>query len=207
MNQGSLLKAALLGGVLAGIASALPLLSLLCCGWAMGGGAFAAWVLISDSGGQAPTGRCGTAGFLAGLVAGMVCAPLTGLVNQMLQGADEIESQAAQITSMMGSGADQISPEMMEAVIRGTSFIEFNLWSVFAIVFFAFIFSLFGLIGGLIGSALFGRKAAPAPIAVPPGPAHGAPPPPFQGGAPEVSGELPADELPPLPPRDEDPEA
>lgn len=201
MNQGSLLKAALFGGILAGIASALPLLSILCCGWAMAGGAFAAWVLISDCGGQTAASRCAAAGWLSGLIAGTICAPLSGLFGQLLHGADGIEAQAEQITSMMGSGAEGISPEMMESVIRGTSFLEFNLWSVFAIAFFGIVFSLFGLLGGLIGSALFGRKAA---VVIPPGPAHVPVPPPMQAAEPEVSGELPPDELPPLPRRDDD---
>ena len=75
--------------------------------------------------------------------------------------------------------------------------------SVFAIVFFAFVFSLFGLLGGLIGSALFGRKGK-VPAGISPGLAIPPVPPPMGQSDPGESGELPMDELPPLPPRDDE---
>ena len=204
MNQGSLLKAALLGGVLAGIASALPLLSLLCCAWGMGGGAFAAWVTVSDSAGGSSTSRCATAGWLSGLIAGAVSLPLQGYVNQLIHGVDGILEESEDVFAMMGSGSQQFSPEMMEAVIRGTSFIDFNIWSVFATCVSSFLFSLLGLLGGLIGSALFRRKKAAAGVGADPAFGSFGAVPPAPEPTPEESGELSADELPELPPQDDE---
>jgi len=208
MNQGSLLKAALLGGILAGVVSSVPYLSLLCCLWVMGGGAFAAWTLVSDSGGGAGLGRCAAAGFLSGLFGGALCAPLSGLVNRLVYGPEALEAQVEQAIAMVGSGGDALAPEQIESFARGAAFLEFNAGSVLMIVMMAGLFSFLGLLGGLLGGAMFGRKQAaradgfPPPFPTPPA----AWTPPEAGALPEQRGELSPDELPQLPRADEDPE-
>ena len=94
----------------------------------------------------------------------------------------------------------------MDAIVRGTSFLDLNVWSFVAILFMSLIFSFLGLLGGLIGGALFGRKeAAPSggsppsfPEAFPPSVAPEAAPEP--GEDQQRRGELRTDELPGLPP-------
>lgn len=206
MNQGSLLKAAVLGGLLAGIASSVPWISLLCCGWAMGGGAFAAWVVISDSDARVGVSRCAAAGFVSGIWAGLIAAPLSGVLNLLVHGEEKLLEQSRLVASMMGSGAEGVSPEMMEAVMRGSSFADINAWSVVAILLSACIFSLLGLLGGLIGAALFRPKVVSAGVPLAPvfDPAQAIA---ATKKPQEERGPLAPDELPELPPRDEEPEA
>ncbi len=209
MNQGSLLKAALLGGILAGVVSSVPYLSLLCCLWVMGGGAFAAWTLVSDSGGRVDLGRCAASGFLSGMLGGALCAPLSGLVNRLVYGAEALEAQVEQAIAMVGPGGDALAPEQIEAFARGASFLEFNAGSVLMIVMMAGLFSFLGLLGGLLGGAMFGRKQAARadgfPTPFPPPPTVAIPPP--VGPVPEQRGELSHDELPRLPHVDDDPDS
>jgi hypothetical protein len=203
VSRGSAWKAALLGGVLSGLLSALPVLGLLCCAWAAAGGAFAAWVVASDSGRTAGAGRSVLAGWLSGAIGGLLFVPATMLVTRLQAGPEGLSQQAKQAREYLEPSAQQLPPGVVEAMVDGFLFIEFNAWSVVMMVLFAFVFSCFGLLGGLVGAALFsgGAQAAapsPSPPAVtPPGAEPGAPTPPLVG-------ELPPDDLPALPERSPD---
>ena len=75
MNQGGMLKPALIAGVLLGILSALPLIQWVnscCCAWVIGGGIFAAYLYVRESAEAVTLGRGLALGLLTGVIGGIV---------------------------------------------------------------------------------------------------------------------------------------
>jgi hypothetical protein len=198
-GQGSVAKAGILGGLLGALLIATPFLNALnfcCCALVIACGAFSAWMLRSDSGGAASTGRCAAAGLLSGVVAALVGVPLGAFLSRAAFGAARLEAQVAEMLevlrqSMEGSG-QPLPPGFMEAFesgLRATSGLEMNGWLVASAIFSAGVHGLFGLLGGILG-ALMTRRAPPpppppppaAPVAEPPPPST-LPPWPAEGGA------------------------
>ncbi|MEM7246122.1 MAG: hypothetical protein AAF533_12315 [Acidobacteriota bacterium] len=158
--KGSVLKAALLGGILGGLLLSLPLLNIACCAWVFGIGGFSAWVLKSDSRGVAGWARCSFAGWLGGFLAGFAMFPLLGLwqrfigdpeahVRDALQGAE-------QFLGTMPQGQGGPSPEMVEAMMRGGMLIDVNVWSLVLPLFSGALISGFALFGGAVVAAFYG---------------------------------------------------
>ena len=211
MNRGSLLKAALLGGILSALMTAVPIVGeFLCCAWATAGGAFAAWVLSSDSGRTAGGGRMAMAGFLSGVLGGGLAVPLMHFATRLRVGTAGLEAQAEEARRQLGPAFEDLPPAMIDDLVRGFSGLDFNVWTVVMMLMLAFFFALFGLLGGLVGGALFGATspAEPTPSPGPPGGGLTVPPPAPPAtppGLPTVEppraeGELAVEELPELPP-------
>ena len=148
------MKAALIGGVSFGIASALPYLSYvngICCSLYIGGGVLAAYLIMKDVPPQAraPYKDGAVVGVLAGLFGG-VAAVITSLVAKAL-GYDPAAEMAAMFQQFglpmpaEGLGADPAA---------GMQLLGF----VMTIVFDA----IFATLGGLVGVAIFHKKEAKA---------------------------------------------
>ena len=88
------LKPALLGGLIVGILSALPLISTCCCIWAIGGGLVAGMLYIKSSPTQVQTGDGAIVGAMAG-VFGAIIYLLLGLPIAFLRGTADVEAQLA----------------------------------------------------------------------------------------------------------------
>lgn len=88
------LKPALLGGLIVGVLSALPLISTCCCIWAIGGGFLAGMLYIKSSPTPVPTGDGAIVGALSGVV-GAVIYLIIGLPILLLRGTAEMEMQMA----------------------------------------------------------------------------------------------------------------
>src|SRR5689334_20332915 len=88
------LKPALLGGLIVGILSALPLISTCCCIWAIGGGLVAGMLYIKSSPTQVLPGDGAVVGALSGIV-GAVIYLLLGLPIAFLRGTADVEAQLA----------------------------------------------------------------------------------------------------------------
>jgi len=86
------LKAALLGGVIVGLLSAIPILNYCCCIWAIGGGLVAGLIYIKGSPNPVPTGEGAVIGALAGVV-GAVIYLVIGLPIAFLVGAGQLEAR------------------------------------------------------------------------------------------------------------------
>ena len=144
------IKAALIGGVAFGVASALPYvgwINIFCCALYIGGGVLAAYLLTKDRPPQAraPYGDGAVVGVLAGLFGG-VATVVTSLVAKAL-GYDP----AAEMASMMqrfgmpmpGMGADPAAGmEMLGFVVNIVMYV------------------IFATLGGLVGVAIFHKKEA-----------------------------------------------
>ena len=157
----STLKAALIGGVICGIASGLPYIgkvNMACCALYVGGGLLAAYLLMKDlpATEKAPYGAGSVVGLLVGVIGGVV-ATLTMLVTGGI--TDQAEQALDSLRMLAGQGAD-IPQGLLDLLDTsgGASggLILFNLVS--GVVTGA----IAACIGGLVGVAIFHRKQAPS---------------------------------------------
>ena len=149
----SFAQPALFGGLVAGVLSALPIISagnFCCCLWVVGGGAVAAYVLQQNTAAPVTPGDGALAGLLAGLVGAFVhlflSIPLTLVMAPMQR---EIMQRLAD------SGS--VPPAFREYFTQVTGpAVQLTLGFIFMLV----VGSIFSTLGGLLGSLIF-RKPAP----------------------------------------------
>ena len=152
----SRVQPALLGGLFIGVLSTLPIVNILnacCCLWVISGGALAAYLLQQNQ--SEPIS--GADGALIGLMAGIVGA----FVGAMLQIPIEIwfgPIQKEWIERFL-AGQSDVPPQFMEMLNR-----EMSAATVVADLIFRLVaYVIFGMLGGVLGVAIFRRKPdAPA---------------------------------------------
>lgn len=66
------MKPALLGGLIVGLLSSIPIINYCCCIWGIGGGALAGFLYIKDSPAPVRPGDGAVIGALAGLIGGVI---------------------------------------------------------------------------------------------------------------------------------------
>jgi len=152
---------ALLGGAFIGVLSALPVISAgncLCCLWVVAGGVLAAYLLQQNQPTPIEAGDGALVGLLAGLI-GAVVATVLAIPIQMLMGpftADmfrQISESAADAPPEVRDFLEQLGGGGLGAVAI-----------FFGLVVNLIFFSIFGLLGGLLGQALF-KSNTPAQYA------------------------------------------
>jgi len=168
------LQPALWGGLFIGVLSALPLVNAgncCCCLWVLVGGALAAYLRQQNNPYQIDAAEGAIVGLMAGALGGVVSS-LLSIPFQMMAGP----MQAEWIERILSSNPD-ITPEMRDMVERLTT--SSGAWLV-TFIMSVVVYSVFGVLGGLIGVAIFKRNLPPPPpagtIDIPPSPM--APPPP-----------------------------
>ena len=157
------LKPALLGGLIVGLLSAIPLVNYCCCIWAIGGGALAGFLYIKSSPVPVPTGEGAVVGALAGAVGGLIYL-VVGLPIAFLFGAAAMEEQLARSgVQLPFSGALLL---VVGALIGAVCLV------------------VLATLGGLLSIPIFEKRKAGLPP--PPPPTTGGPgtyqPPPTAGG-------------------------
>ncbi|HEY3381005.1 MAG TPA: hypothetical protein VGK32_04510 [Vicinamibacterales bacterium] len=160
MGSSSKFQPALLGGLLLGVLSALPVISVgnvCCCLWVLAGGAVAAYILQNNQPAPISTGDGAATGLLAGLIGavvwqglavpvGIVMGPLqTRMIDRFLQNA--------------GDMPENMRP-FFEAVRQNAGFSIARF--VIGFFFVLMISLIFSTIGGVIGAAIFRKKDLPA---------------------------------------------
>ena len=155
----SKLQPALLGGVFIGVLSALPIISAgncCCCLWAISGGVLATYLRQQNSRYQVTAAEGALVGLMAGAIGGVIFVvlsiPMQAITGPMQQ----------QIMEQVMSGQGEMPPEVQDMMARMTAG---GLMSV-ALFVNAIFYTIFGLLGGLLGVALFKKDAPPPP---PPG--------------------------------------
>jgi hypothetical protein len=136
------LKPALLGGLVTGILSVIPLVSTCCCLWAMAGGVLACFLYIKSSAAPVSTGEGAVLGVMAGAIGALVYL-IIGLPISLIFGAGQIEE------AFRRSG--------LEIPLSGIALV---LLSVFLT---AILIVLFSTLGGLIGVPIFEKRKGAAP--------------------------------------------
>jgi small basic protein len=151
------LQPALLGGVFIGVMSALPFINAgncCCCLWVLAGGALAVYLRQQSSPVPLTAAEGALMGLLAGLIGGIL-GVLLAIPIQMMIGP----MQQEWLTRIM-AGNEDVPPEvrdMMDRLMAGNAmFLAGAVMNVVTSV-------IFGMLGGLLGVAIFKRNAPPQP--------------------------------------------
>jgi uncharacterized protein YqgC (DUF456 family) len=161
MNPAPLkLQPALFGGLFIGVLSALPFVNLgncLCCMWVVAGGALATYLMQQNHPYPVTAADGALAGLLAGLIGGVVGA-LIAIPIQMAIGP--LQQRLIQQWVLSNQDVPPETRTMIENMAgRGTSGILIGIQLVFSVC----VGAVFGLLGGLLGVALFKKKDLPPP--------------------------------------------
>ena len=162
---------ALVGGLVLGVLSALPIVSagnLCCCLWVVSGGLVASYLLQQNHPGPITPGDGALVGLLAGLIGAfvqtIVAIPVEILVAPM---------ERAMLQRFMDM-AGNMPVEMRDAFDRYSSngapfgMLGVILRRVIGLVFMLFIGAMFSTLGGLLGAVIFRKEpSAGAPDATP----------------------------------------
>jgi hypothetical protein len=150
-------KAALIGGVVAGVLSVIPVVSSCCCLWAIGGGILAVYLYTKNSPTPMQPADGAVLGAMTGGIAAIVYA-IIGIPIMLLLGMAQMEAQMAQLRQ---TGMDVPFTGMALAVVG-------MLMAAVGLVIFA-------TVGGLIGVPIFGKGAGTPPPPPPPSAGYGGP--------------------------------
>jgi hypothetical protein len=154
------LQPALWGGLFIGVLSALPIVNAgncCCCLWVLVGGALAVYLRQQNSPYQIDVAEGAIVGLMAGAIGGVVSS-LLSIPMQMMAGP----MQAEWMERILSSNPD-VTPEMRDMVERLTTGSGVQ---IIGMIVSVVVYSIFGLLGGLIGVAVFKRNLPPPP---PPG--------------------------------------
>ncbi len=158
----SKLQPALIGGVALGVASAIPFLNCLncaCCALAIGGGFLASALYFKDAvpAPQPPYGDGAVLGAMAGVI-GAFTASIVSIPFQLLSSSLGFQPDISQIEEALGD--QEIPPivqQFMEAMFSG----GFAIGAILiGLVFNLVLFTIFAMIGAIIGVAVFNKKGA-----------------------------------------------
>lgn len=142
---------ALIGGVVAGVLSGIPIVNCLCCLWIIGGGILAAYFLTKESSITLTAGDGAIVGIFTGIIAAVVEAfmeiPFRAINERLVQG---MMDRFSQYYDEMPSG--------WESWLQDRGFDDSVVWTILGLVISAVIFSALGALGGIIGISLFGKK-------------------------------------------------
>jgi len=168
MDSGRL-QPALYGGLFIGVLSALPLVNAgncCCCLWVLMGGALAVYLRQQNSPYSVPASEGALVGLLAGLIGGVVAGILSIPLQAMTSGFQH------QILERILSSNPDMPTEARDAMERWAT--GSALRTVGALINVV-VSTVFGMLGGLLGVAVF-KKNAPPPPAAPPGTVEVLPP-------------------------------
>lgn len=162
--KASMGQPALIGGVVIGVLSSLPIISVgnvCCCLWVVAGGAIAAYLLQQNQRTPISPGDGALVGLYAGLIGAavgfvisiplsMVMAPMQrAMVQRILENAGDMPPAARQFLENM-SGPTTAAGFVGRLVVR-----------VIIFCFTLVIWSIFSTLGGLLGAAMFKKSAPP----------------------------------------------
>ena len=156
MDSGRL-QPALFGGLFIGVLSALPLVNMgncCCCLWVIAGGALATYLRQQNTPYAVQAAEGALLGLMAGALGGLIAAvlsiPMMAITGPMQQ----------QMMERVLSGNQDVPPEVREMLQRAATGTGFR---AVAALFNVVIFSVFGLLGGLLGVVMFKKNAPPPP--------------------------------------------
>jgi hypothetical protein len=157
--HGSKLQPALLGGLVLGVLSALPIVSMgnaCCCLWVVAGGMTAAYLLQNSQGAPITSGDGAAVGFLAGVVGAIVWQALAVPVTILMGPIQERLLERMLNTGDLPDNVRQVFETLRQNA--GFSVVRFVLGGVFTL----FVSVIFSTVGGVVGAALFRRKVPPS---------------------------------------------
>jgi hypothetical protein len=162
------LQPALYGGICIGVLSALPIISAgncLCCMWVLGGGALAVYLMQQNHPYQVTAADGALVGLLAGVIGGIIGGLLLIPIMMMV---GPFQQQFIQRMIASNPNVPAQTREMIERMTAGGAVMGAAL--VIKIVLGTCIDAVFGMLGGLLGVAIFKKKDLPPADAIVPGP-------------------------------------
>jgi len=157
---------ALIGGAIAGTLSSVPFLNCLCCLWIIGGAMLAATLWSKDS----PTPLTSGDGALIGAFTGLFAAGAHTLISIPLAAVNVAFFR--NVFDRLSSYSNDMPAGWREWFDQSAG--PFSIPGFFiGLIVSAAVFSILGVLGGILGLALFGKKApgTVSPPPLPPGPA------------------------------------
>ena len=162
MPQPAKLQPALFGGLFIGVLSALPFVSAgncFCCMWVIGGGLLATYLMQQNH----PYPITAADGALVGLLAGMfggVVGTLVSIPVDMMMGPFQRQLMERIVSNPDFPAETRAMLENMNVgAMAGPSVIG----TMVKLVTFVIVGLIFGMLGGLLGVALFKKKDLPPP--------------------------------------------
>jgi hypothetical protein len=152
----SMFRPALIGGIAAGVLTAVPLVNCFCCLWVMAGAILAAYLFSRRSPAPMTPGDGAVLGILTGLAAAvtdsLASLPFESMNREFVQ---RFMDTFSQFVEEMPAGwerwLDQRAGPMSPA------------WFLLGLLSSAVIYAAFGALGGLIGTSMFGQRKSPPP--------------------------------------------
>jgi hypothetical protein len=159
--KASLTQPALIGGLVGGVLSALPLIAagnLCCCLWIVSGGAVAAFVLQQNQSLPIAPGDGALVGLLAGVIGAFVYVVLSIPINLVVGPMDRA------LLERFGETMGNMPPEFRQYATASVSAgVRLVLGFVLMLVFGA----IFSTIGGWLGALIFRKKVPPGAVDLP----------------------------------------
>lgn len=186
MNEGGMVKPALIGGVLLGVLSALPVVNAancFCCAWVIAGGVLAAYLHVKGSLTAVSLGSGAGLGLLAGVTGAIVdflfSLPIQFLMRRAgLDLVEDLRKTLEQIPSIPSETRDALLALLADSSTFSVAML------VIGGIFKLFVYAVMAMLGAMIGVALFEKRKPgqggpqfSAPTAPPP-PEIPLPPPP-----------------------------
>jgi hypothetical protein len=164
MNKEGMLKPALMGGVVLGVLSVLPIIgyfNCVCCAWVIGGGLLAAHLYVKASPAPVTLGRGVALGSVTGLIGSLVyilfSIPLYLMVIKSGANlADLARQNMERWIKVMPEMRDYLQTAFTQSDI-GLSII------IFGMIFTIGIFCISAMLGGAVGVAIFEKRKTGAP--------------------------------------------
>jgi len=153
---------ALIAGAAAGILSGIPFVNCLCCLWIIGGAVLAAHLLAGRTPGPLTAGD----GAIVGAFTGIVAAVADSVVSIPLRPFNEAFTR--RLLDGLGRFSDQMPAGWQGLMDRSRSTGFTAAGFLLGLFISAAVFAILGVLGGVIGVSLFGRKKAVPPSAAPP---------------------------------------
>ena len=166
--KASLIQPAVIGGLVVGVLSALPLIyvgNLCCCLWVVSGGVVAAYLLHQQQ--QTPIAPADAA--LAGLLAGLFGAVVTVVVSLPLDliVGPMYRELAQRAIDMAGSMPPDLRDVLDRVSRRGPPTLAFLIIAkAVSLMVWCFLGAIFSTIGGLLGHVMFKKTLSPGVIDV-----------------------------------------
>lgn len=156
-----MVQPALIGGIAAGVMTALPFVNCFCCLWIIGGAVLAAYLYNRRSSVSLKPGDGAVLGILTGIAAAvtdaLVSLPFESLNQEFVQ---RFMNQFSQFVEEMPAGWERWLEQRAGPMSPA--------WFLLGLLSSAVIYAAFGALGGLIGASIVDRKKGP-PHESPPG--------------------------------------
>lgn len=163
--RASKLQPALLGGLVIGVLSSLPVINMgncLCCLWVVLGGALATWLLQQNQPAAVEPVDGLLTGVLAG-VAGAVVGTLVAIPIQLVMGPMGNEA----LRRLLEQNGGDMPPEVRSLLEQMTSGGLHGAFIIVGLLVSMVIYATFGGLGGALGAVIFKPATPPPPPPVP----------------------------------------